>query len=73
VAAPTLVFEPRLVPENTPMAPLDGLQTAMREGEARLAEALGDEAEMVVLDGPLTCSRWRYEAMSRSAAWSRLT
>ena len=50
----SLAFEPRLVPENTPMAPLDGLQTAMREGEARLAEALGDEAEVVVLDGPLT-------------------
>ena len=26
----TLVFEPRLVPENTPMAPIDGLQTAMK-------------------------------------------
>jgi hypothetical protein len=50
----SLAFEPRLVPENTPMAPLDGLQTAMREGEARLAEGLGDEAEMVILDGPLT-------------------
>jgi hypothetical protein len=42
----TLAFEPRLVPENTPMAPLDGLQTAMREGEALLAEALGNEAEL---------------------------
>jgi hypothetical protein len=50
----SLTFEPRLVPENTPMAPLDGLQTAMREGEARLAEQLGREAEVVVLDGPLT-------------------
>jgi hypothetical protein len=50
----TLAFEPRLVPENTPVAALDGLQTAMREGEARLAESLGAEAEMVVLDGPLT-------------------
>jgi hypothetical protein len=50
----SLAFEPRLVSENTPVAPLDGLQTAMREGEARLAEALGAEAEMVVLDGPLT-------------------
>ena len=50
----TLSFEPRLVPENTPLSPLDGLQTAMREGEARLAESLGAEAEMVVLDGPLT-------------------
>jgi hypothetical protein len=50
----TMVFEPRRVPENTPMAQLDGLQTAIGEGEAPLAEALGDEAEMVVLDGPLT-------------------
>jgi uncharacterized protein len=50
----TLAFEPRLVPENTPLAALDGLQTAMREGEARLAESLRAEAEMVVLDGPLT-------------------
>jgi hypothetical protein len=50
----TLAFEPRLVPDNTQMAPLDGLQTAMREGEARLAESLGAAAEMVVLDGPLT-------------------
>jgi uncharacterized protein len=50
----SLVFEPRLVPDNTALAPLDGLQTAMREGEARLAEALGAEADMVVLDGPLT-------------------
>jgi hypothetical protein len=50
----TLEFEARLVPENTQVAPLDGLQTAMREGEARLAESLSAEAEMVVLDGPLT-------------------
>jgi len=50
----SLTFEPRLVPETTPVAPLDGLQTVMREGEARLAEQLGREAEMVVLDGPLT-------------------
>ena len=50
----SLSFESRLVPENTPLAPLDGLQTAMREGEARLAETLAAEGEMVVLDGPLT-------------------
>ena len=49
-----LSFEPRLVSENTPEAPLAGLQTAMREGEARLVEDLGPQAEMVVLDGPLT-------------------
>jgi hypothetical protein len=50
----SLTFEPRPVPENTPVAPLDGLQTAMREGEARLAEQLARRADMVVLDGPLT-------------------
>jgi hypothetical protein len=50
----SLTFEPRLVPENTPVAPLDGLQSAMREGEARLAERLAGDADMVILDGPLT-------------------
>ncbi|HSD29773.1 MAG TPA: hypothetical protein VLL75_20890, partial [Vicinamibacteria bacterium] len=50
----SLTFAPRPVPENTPVAPLEGLQTAMREGEARLAEQLAKRADMVVLDGPLT-------------------
>jgi hypothetical protein len=48
-----LTFRPRVVPENTPAAPLAGLQSAMRESEARLAEGLAGEAALVVLDGPL--------------------
>jgi hypothetical protein len=47
-----LVFEPEPVPENTPVAPLQGLQNAMRRAEAALAGEV--EADLVVLDGPLT-------------------
>jgi len=50
----TLRFEPRVVPDNTPLAPLDGLQRAMRESEARLGQALGATADLVFLDGPLS-------------------
>jgi hypothetical protein len=53
VGGRTLVFEPRVVAENTALAPLDGLQAAMREEEARLAEALAARADVVLLDGPL--------------------
>jgi len=49
-----LVFEPRVVPENTPLAPIEGLQSAMREDEARLADTLSSQADLVLLDGPLT-------------------
>jgi uncharacterized protein len=42
------------VAENTILAPLEGLQRAMREEEARLGQALGREADLVFLDGPLT-------------------
>ena len=49
-----IVFEPETVPESTPIAPVQGLQTAMRRTEAELAERLGPEADLVVLDGPLT-------------------
>jgi hypothetical protein len=50
-----LRFSPRVAPENTPLAPLDGLQRAMREGEARLGQELvGGEADLVFLDGPLS-------------------
>jgi len=49
-----LAFEPEAVPENTPIAPVDGLQKAMRRREAQLAEALSVEADVVYLDGPLT-------------------
>jgi hypothetical protein len=48
-----LVFAPRVVPENTAIAPLEGLQSAMREEEARLAEALSSQGDVVLLDGPL--------------------
>src|SRR5262249_22732756 len=47
-------FVPEAVPENTPVAPVDGLQKAMRRREALLAEALSVEADVVYLDGPLT-------------------
>lgn len=46
-----LLFEPEPVPENAPLSPLQGLQTAMRRAEAALGQAL--EADLVVLDGPL--------------------
>ena len=52
----SLLFEPRSEPENTPVAPVEGLQKAMRREEASLAERLSAEAEVevVFLDGPLT-------------------
>jgi hypothetical protein len=49
-----LVFEPRSLPENTPAAPVAGLQNAMRHTEAGLAERLSAEVDVVFLDGPLT-------------------
>jgi hypothetical protein len=49
-----LRFMPRVVPENNPMAPLDGLQRAMREEEARQAQELGRTGDLVFLDGPLS-------------------
>jgi hypothetical protein len=51
---PLLMFEPEVVPENTPIAPLQGLQTAMRRAEAALAGMLASEVDIVFLDGPLT-------------------
>jgi hypothetical protein len=50
----SLLFEPRSEPENTPVAPVEGLQKAMRHNEAGLAERLSAEADVVFLDGPLT-------------------
>jgi hypothetical protein len=50
----TLVFEPRSEPDDTPVAPVEGLQKAMRREEAALAERLSGEVEVVFLDGPLT-------------------
>jgi hypothetical protein len=50
----SLAFEPRSEPDNTPVAPVEGLQKAMRTTEAGLAERLSAEADVVFLDGPLT-------------------
>ena len=47
-------FAPETVPENTPVAPLDALQAAMRRSEAALAERLAPERDVVFLDGPLS-------------------
>jgi hypothetical protein len=49
-----LLFEPRTEPDNTPVSPVEGLQKAMRHGEASLAERLSTEVDVVFLDGPLT-------------------
>lgn len=52
----TLRFEARSVPGATPLDPIQGLQNAMREAEASLAEQTlaAGVAELVVSDGPLT-------------------
>jgi hypothetical protein len=49
-----VVFEPVAEPENTPAAPVQGLQKAMRASEAGLAERVAAEGDVVFLDGPLT-------------------
>ncbi len=49
-----LRFEPVTEPENDPATPVDGLQTAMRQSEAGLAERLSAEVDVVFQDGPLT-------------------
>lgn len=49
-----MTFAPETVAENTPAAPVQGLQSAMRRSEAGLAERLAPEADVVFLDGPLT-------------------
>jgi hypothetical protein len=49
-----LAFVPTSEADNTPAAPVQGLQKAMREGEAALAERLAAEVDVVFLDGPLT-------------------
>jgi len=50
----SLLFEPRCEAENTPVAPVEGLQKAMRTTEAGLAARLSAEVDVVFLDGPLT-------------------
>lgn len=49
-----VVYEPLAEPDNTPAAPVEGLQKAMRSGEAALAERLSGERDVVFLDGPLS-------------------
>ena len=49
-----LRFDPLSEPENDPASPLDGLQRAMRQSEAGLAERLSAEVDVVFQDGPLT-------------------
>ena len=49
-----LLFDPRTEADNTPVSPLEGLQKAMRQGEASLAERLSAEVDVAFLDGPLT-------------------
>ena len=54
VGGRAIVFAPETVAENTPVAPVQGLQMAMRRSETGLAERLAPEADVVYLDGPLT-------------------
>jgi hypothetical protein len=49
-----LVFEPRVVAANTAVAAVDGLQAAMRTGEAALSAELAGAADVVFQDGPLS-------------------
>lgn len=50
-----LTYAASAVPGSAPLDPLRGLQNAMREAEAKLAEEIlsSGEAELVVSDGPL--------------------
>jgi uncharacterized protein len=49
-----LAFAPEAAAENTPTAPLQGLQNAMRRAEAVLAEEMAGPDLPVLLDGPLS-------------------
>jgi hypothetical protein len=49
-----VIFEAVSEPANTPAAPVEGLQKAMRASEAGLAERVAAEVTVVFLDGPLT-------------------
>jgi hypothetical protein len=49
-----VAFDPVAEPENTPVAPVQGLQKAMRASEAGLAERCAAAGDVVFLDGPLT-------------------
>jgi hypothetical protein len=52
--AGAILFEPEVVPETAPDAPLQGLQNAMRRAEAALASELSANDALVFLDGPLS-------------------
>jgi uncharacterized protein len=49
-----LSFQGHTVAENTPLAPVQGLQNAMRRAEAVLAAEIAERGGLVFLDGPLT-------------------
>ncbi|HET8645787.1 MAG TPA: hypothetical protein VFO85_09880, partial [Vicinamibacteria bacterium] len=49
-----VAFTCHTTPENTPVAPLQCLQSTMRRSEAELGDALAAEGTLVFLDGPLT-------------------
>jgi len=49
-----LFFQGHTVAENTPLAPVQGLQNAMRRAEAVLAAEIAERGGLVFLDGPLT-------------------
>lgn len=53
-AAQTIAFAPHAAPENTPVAPVQCLQTTMRKREAELGSSLAEAGTLVFLDGPLT-------------------
>lgn len=56
VGSMSLRYGCRSVPGHTPLDPVQGLQNQMREAEANLASQIfgSGEAELLVLDGPLT-------------------
>jgi len=54
VGGVALLFRPETEADDSPAAPVQGLQKAMRRSEAGLAERLAAEVDVVFLDGPLT-------------------
>ena len=56
IGARSVAFQPRSVTGATPLEPIQGLQNAMREAEATLAQDILSRAtaDLVVSDGPLT-------------------
>lgn len=55
--SPGLIYQPLSVAEEDPDAPLRGLHSEMRRAEERLARALADDRQvLVVADGPLNIS-----------------